>query len=38
MTNYIDSGGSSELDEYLLTGSKAGLRQVTEMFTELKGG
>ncbi len=35
-TNFLDNGGSSELDEYLLTGSKAGLRQVTEMFTELK--
>ena len=34
--NVLDEGGSSELDEYLSTGSMIGLEQVTELFTELK--
>ena len=34
--NWLDEGGSSDLDEYLATGSTVGLRQVEELFPELK--
>lgn len=34
--NVLDEGGSSELDEYLTTGSTIGLTQVDELFSELK--
>lgn len=34
--NILDDGGSSELDEYLATGSTVGLRQATDLFPELK--
>lgn len=34
--NVLDEGGSSELDEYLATGSTIGLTQVDELFSELK--
>ncbi len=33
--NVLDEGGSSDLDEYLATGSRVGLRQVDRLFTEL---
>jgi hypothetical protein len=33
--NMLDEGGSSELDEYLATGSMAGLKQIDNLFTEL---
>lgn len=34
--NILDEGGSSDLDEYLTTGSESGLERVNELFTELK--
>lgn len=34
--NVLDEGGSSDLDNYLDTGSEVGLTRVTEMFPELK--
>lgn len=33
--NILDEGGSSDLDEYLSTGSTVGLRSVDKLFTEL---
>lgn len=32
--NVLDEGGSTDLDEYLLTGSTVGLEYATELFTE----
>lgn len=34
--NVLDEGGSSDLDEYLTTGSEVGLARVSELFGELK--
>ena len=34
--NVLDEGGSSELDEYLATGSTAGLVRITNLFPELE--
>lgn len=34
--NWLDEGGSSDVDAYLETGSETGLRRVDELFTELK--
>lgn len=34
--NVLDEGGSSDLDEYLASGSTVGLTPVDELFTELK--
>lgn len=36
--NPLLEGASSELDEYLATGSEAGLRRTTDLFPELSGG
>jgi hypothetical protein len=36
--NVLDEGGSSDLDEYLATGSEIGLRRVTNLFPELAPG
>lgn len=36
--NVLDEGGSTDLDEYLISGSEAGLRRVDELFPELKEG
>ena len=33
--NILDEGGSSDLDEYLTTGSEVGLRRTTNLFPEL---
>lgn len=35
LTNVLDEGGHSDLDEYLATGSTVGLRRVTDLFPEL---
>lgn len=35
--NVLDEGGSSDLDEYLRTGSMAGLMKTDNLFPELKG-
>lgn len=34
--NPLDEGGATEYDAYMATGSEAGLRRVTELFSELK--
>jgi hypothetical protein len=34
-TNYLDEGGSSDVDHYLMTGSEVGLRRVDTLFNEL---
>ncbi len=34
--NVLDEGGSSDLDEYLATGSELGLQRVNKLFTELE--
>lgn len=35
-SHVLDEGGSSDLDDYLSTGSEAGLRRVDELYPELK--
>ncbi len=35
ISNVLDEGGSSDLDEYLLTGSEAGLERTNNLFPEL---
>lgn len=35
--NVLDEGGSSDLDEYLSSGSEVGLERVDRLFTELEG-
>ncbi|MGL6095374.1 MAG: PD-(D/E)XK nuclease family protein [Fimbriiglobus sp.] len=34
--NYLDEGGHTDLDEYVLTGDRAGLVRSDELFTELR--
>lgn len=34
--NVLDEGGSSDLDEYLSSGSTVGLQRVNKLFTELE--
>lgn len=36
--NVLDEGGSSDLDEYLRSGSEVGLHRVDTLFPELEGG
>jgi hypothetical protein len=33
--NWLDEGGASDLDEYLATGSEAGLQRIDDLFPEL---